>query len=82
MRPRHSNVGNIGSAAGQNLFVSGWHMGVSPADRRNTSVQMPAHQLFVAGGFGVEIAKSNHHVIRNFFQYFVYCGEGQSTGRM
>ena len=71
VRAGHAHVALEGRAAGEDLLVGGGHVGVGAQHGRNPAVQVPAHQLHVAGGLGVEIQEDDLHVGGHFPEHAV-----------
>ena len=68
VRPRHSDIGDIGSALGEDLLIGGGDMGVCAEDQTHTAIQVPAHGDFFAGRFGVHVHDDDFDVVGNAAQ--------------
>src|SRR4029078_11225290 len=55
VRARHSKIGNIGSAAGKNLFIGRLHVSVSSNHYRDSSVEVATHRHLFRSSLGVMI---------------------------
>ena len=78
----HADVALKRGPAGKHLFVGRRHVGVGAQHRGDASVEIASHELFVAGGFGVEVEHADGDVAGDFRQHVVGAVQGQSTGRM
>ena len=76
MRTGHAEVALKRRLPRQDLFVGRRHMGVSTQHRRDATVEDSAHQLHVAGGFGVEIHQDHSDVGGQLGQHAVDRFEG------
>jgi len=56
----HAHVALESGAAGQNLFIGCGHVGVRAQHCADAAIQIPPHQLLVAGGLGMKIHQ--HHL--------------------
>src|SRR5690348_14880047 len=59
IRPRHSNVSDVGRAFGQDTLISSWNVGMSSEDSRDSAIEIPAKRDFLGGGFSVNVHE-NH----------------------
>ena len=71
MRPGHADIGDIGRAAGQNVFIRGRYMRVSADDDGHPPVQIPAHGDFLAGRFGMHVHQDEGDIGRQFSEFCV-----------
>ena len=79
----HADVALEGGAAGEDALVGGGNMSMGAEDRTNAAVEIAAHQLFIAGGFGVEIDKRMIFVSEGIAARIRSAAlKGQSTGCM
>ena len=64
---RHTDIGDISGAMGQNTFISGGNVGMCAKHQRNTTVQKVTHRLFFRGSLGVKIHRHDITRCHNFF---------------
>ncbi len=76
VRAGHADVALEGRPAGKNLFVGRGHVGVGAQHGADAPVQVPAHQLLVAGGLGVEVDQDHADLGRQRGQHPVGRLEG------
>ena len=69
VRAGHAHVALESRATGQDLLVGRGHVRVRAQHGADAAVQVPAHQLLVAGGFGVEIDEDHPDIRRQCGQH-------------
>ncbi len=80
MRAGHSEVGDVGRAAGQDPFIGRLHVRVGSDDGRDPAVQVPAHGDAVAGGLGVDFDEDEFGLRVDLVQHLVDGVEGAGGG--
>ena len=70
-RAGHADVALEGGAIGEDALVGGGDVSMGAKDCGGPAVEVAAHKLHFAGGFGVEIDESNADVVRHGRKYAV-----------
>ena len=70
VRAGHADIGEIGSAARQNLLVCGLDVRVRADDGGDLAVEVPAHRDFLGSGFRVEVDKDDARALAQRFDFF------------
>src|SRR5207302_1700511 len=76
IRAAHSQVADVGAAAGKDLGIGGGDVGVGAEDDRAAAVEVMAHRDLFAGSLGVHVAHADAHVVGHLVQHAVGGGEG------
>ncbi len=64
MRPGHAYIGDVRGALGQHMLIGGGHVRMRSDHRRGSSIQIPTHGDFLAGGFRMHVDEDEVYVRR------------------
>ena len=79
--PGHTHVGDVSRAVRQDALVGRGHVRVGAHHGGDAAVEIPAHGLLFAGGFGVNVDDDHFDVAGKLGEFAIGGAEGVSRSR-